>query len=343
MFDANLDTSEAFALVHVATDDSSRSSQSLTFWYRTLPTVAGIKPSLGDVGGGTIVTVTGSGWIAGGEVEAMCQFGVTTVPALSIISPTALTCMTPNNTAVGETTFEVSTNGRDFSSSLKSFDFADVPRIWDIAPRFGSPSGSSNVTVLGDGFVVGDYGDPMCRFGNVTRPATVSPSGYELACRSPPLEEVDISIMDYNEPISVPFAVSSNGYDFSDDIQYTYKIPAVILEISPRNALVGEFIELTITGEHLSGDISTLPLCRLESFGNGSAKLLDETTAFCEVYCGDITRTVVEVGLNGHDYVQNSSSRSNARQRWRFQASRQLGAVDGGTKITVTGANFEQD
>ena len=148
--------------------------------------------------------------------------------------------------------------------------------------------------------------------------------------------------MDYNEPISVPFAVSSNGYDFSDDIQYTYKIPPVILEISPRNAPVGEFIELTITGEHLSGDISTLPLCRLESFGNGSAKLLDETTMFCETY-EDITRTVVEVGLNGHDYVQNSSIAFQCTAALEVSSiTPELGAVDGGTKITVTGANFEE-
>ena len=61
------------------------------FTYDAVPAVTAIAPTSGPVAGGTVVTVTGSGFTAGSTVA----FGTTPATAVTVTSATSLTATSP--------------------------------------------------------------------------------------------------------------------------------------------------------------------------------------------------------------------------------------------------------
>ena len=74
------DNGGGFVVVDIATSTKGHraASQGLVFWYRPIPTLDSLSPSVGRVGGGTTVVVTGSGWLSG-DADLACKFGTNEV------------------------------------------------------------------------------------------------------------------------------------------------------------------------------------------------------------------------------------------------------------------------
>ena len=153
------------------------------FTYRPAAAVSSVWPLRGASEGGTPVTVLGSGFSSAAEaVGALrCRMNATVVAA-AYVSESALVC---NSTASGSghVSVEVSTNGREYTSSGVQFEVVSVS-VRGIAPWSGPALGGTVVTIAGSR--LGQSSDFLqCRFG-VSSASLASAHGSDgVRCVSP--------------------------------------------------------------------------------------------------------------------------------------------------------------
>ena len=121
-----------------------------TFLFQPVVTVASVWPPMGASEGGTPLTVVGGGFTSASEALGMlhCRFNGTVVHA-AYVSASALAC---NTTALipGQVSVEVSTNGREYSSSGVQFELISL-LMQDLTPWSGPVLGGTVVTIAGTG------------------------------------------------------------------------------------------------------------------------------------------------------------------------------------------------
>jgi hypothetical protein len=115
-----------------------------------------VRPSSGPLEGGTLVTVAGDGFILAGP-DLTCRFAGATVAPAVFLSATAITCATPPRAVVGPVSIDVTTNGKDYSSTpitRAAFHYYVNPTISAVSPLSAPtvPSASMVLTVHGTGF-----------------------------------------------------------------------------------------------------------------------------------------------------------------------------------------------
>jgi alpha-tubulin suppressor-like RCC1 family protein len=113
------------------------------------PTVTGVKPRRGPVGGGTMVTITGTDFIG----ETAVKFGAVTASSVTVNSDTSITATTPAE-AAGVVNVTV---GNDWgtSSTSRADRFRFTPTVTGVNPTSGPAAGGTSVTVTGTGFATG--------------------------------------------------------------------------------------------------------------------------------------------------------------------------------------------
>jgi alpha-tubulin suppressor-like RCC1 family protein len=149
------------------------------FTYLPPPTVTGVSPSNGPVGGGTTVTISGTDFTGATAVK----FGSIAATSFTVNSATSITALSPAQSA-GSVNLAVATpNGTSASTKADRFKFK--PTITNLSPNTGSTSGGTTVTVTGTGFVEGmttiKFGSTLgssvkCTSWNVAEPSV------ETAC-----------------------------------------------------------------------------------------------------------------------------------------------------------------
>jgi len=136
-------------------------------WSSNVPTVSAISPTSGSISGGTPMTITGTGFVAGSTVNFVEESGgvptmdnqVVVVPAsgVTVNSPTSISVVVPAVT-VGVTYFVTVTtpSGTSAYGSNDIFTFGAVPpTVTSLSPSVGSIAGGTSMTVTGTGFVKG--------------------------------------------------------------------------------------------------------------------------------------------------------------------------------------------
>jgi Pro-kumamolisin, activation domain/IPT/TIG domain len=114
------------------------------------PTVTKLSPNKGPAGGGTTVTITGTGFVGTPQVK----FGVAQGTNVKVVSATSLTVLAPANGA-GTVDVTVSTaNGISAITTKDRFKYAK-PTVTGLSPSTGGAAGGTAVTVTGTGFVAG--------------------------------------------------------------------------------------------------------------------------------------------------------------------------------------------
>ncbi|MFD4607291.1 IPT/TIG domain-containing protein [Streptomyces sp. NPDC058440] len=106
------------------------------------PTVSSISPAQGASSGGTVVTVTGTGFTG---VTAV-QFGGGAATSFTVLSGTQLTAITPAGTGavnVGVTT------GQGTSTQTVTYTYVAAPAVLGVTPSQGPISGGTSVTLTG--------------------------------------------------------------------------------------------------------------------------------------------------------------------------------------------------
>lgn len=120
-----------------------------TFTYDNVPAVTAITPTQGPLSGGTVITLTGSAFIAGSTsvtVGGQPCAGVTVAPDAT------LSCTTPPGVG-GAAAVVVTTPGG--ASTPVTFTYDNVPSLTDISPREGPDSGGTTLSLQGGAFIAG--------------------------------------------------------------------------------------------------------------------------------------------------------------------------------------------
>ncbi len=141
------------------------------------PVVTSISPAAGPTTGGTTVTITGNGFVAGSTVA----FGAYAATLVSVTSPTTITAISPAGAGTVNVTV-TTTYGTSAISVADQFTYG-APTVSAISPSTGPTTGGTTVTITGSGFVAGStvaFGAYAGTSVNVTSPTTitaVSPAG----------------------------------------------------------------------------------------------------------------------------------------------------------------------
>nr|MDA8292419.1 IPT/TIG domain-containing protein [Actinomycetota bacterium] len=165
------------------------------------PQVSGVSPSSGPISGGTVVTITGSGFAAASTSAVHVSFGSAAATVTSVNSTTITVVAPPASSTTGSAPFGpaggvdvVVTQGVPASSSAvgpaSRFEYvlagpasSSSPVVTGIGPSGGNVSGGSAVTVYGAGFA---SATPTVTFGGVPSSSVHVLGDTELTAVVPP-------------------------------------------------------------------------------------------------------------------------------------------------------------
>lgn len=195
--------------------------------------ITGIAPSTGPTSGGTVVTITGTGFWHSTSVA----FGGTAATSVTYLSSNELQAVTPTHTS-GAVTVSV-TSGRNQSATLAGgFTYSGSTTgtigVSSISPTQGPASGGTVVTVNGSGFQTG----ATVMFGSTQSSTVTIASSTQLDAMSPPENAgtVGITVTDPNaQSSSLPSA-------------FTYTSGPSVSSVSPTSGPVTGGTTVTILG-----------------------------------------------------------------------------------------------
>ena len=120
-----------------------------------VPAVSGVTPNAGPTGGGTSVTISGSGFAAGATV----RFGGVAATSVNVNGSTSITAITPAH-AAGSVSVVVTNPDNQSGTLTGGYTYtapgpAPAPTISSVSPNSGTASGGTLLTITGGGFSSG--------------------------------------------------------------------------------------------------------------------------------------------------------------------------------------------
>jgi hypothetical protein len=156
---------------------STPSTADLYSYFFAQPSVSGVSPASGPVGGGTAVTITGNALIGATRVE----FGGTPASSFVVNSNSSITAIAPAGT--GGTEVNITVSGPGGTSAVNASDqYAYGPIVTGLSPSTGSTLGGTTVALRGAGF----SGASAVRFGAVPATSFTVDSATLITATSPP-------------------------------------------------------------------------------------------------------------------------------------------------------------
>jgi hypothetical protein len=156
---------------------TSATSASDLYTYEALPTVTAVAPAAGPTAGGTTVTITGTGFVAGASVS----FANLSATNVVVVNATTITATSPAHGA-GTVNVTVTTpGGTSGTSSAARFTYLVAPTVTKLAPSSGPAAGGTAVTINGTGFVAG----ATVAFGNKQATNVVVVSATTITATAP--------------------------------------------------------------------------------------------------------------------------------------------------------------
>ena len=286
------------------------------------PTVSAILPTSGTTTGGTSVTITGTGFLAGASVS----FGSSSATNVNITSSTSVTATTP--AAVASTVNVVITNTDGQSGTLTAgYTYVSpnpAPTVTAISPVSGSTSGGTAITVYGTGFLSG----ATLTLGTAATNVNIINSTSLTATTAA-----------HTAGVTNVTVTNTDGQSGTLSNAYTYTNPApTVSTISPSSGTTGGGTPITITGTGFLVGASV-------TFGGSSATNISivsatSITAVTPAHAAGpinvvVTNTDSQSGTlaNGYSYVLYPPPRMTA-------VSPVSGPTGGGTSVSITGTGF---
>jgi len=207
------------------------------------PTTTGITPATGLQAGGTAVTITGTGFLAGATVK----FGGTLATNVSVVSATSITATSPAH-AAGIVDVVV-TNTDNKSATLPqafTYEFPE-PTIAGVAPSTGPTTGGTPVTITGTNFQSG----ATVTFG--ARPATdvTVVSATSITARTPlgpASEQLAVDVV-----VTNPDTKSATAHP-----GFTYTVPSLaVVSVTPNIVLPATSVTITIFGAGFTSAVAS--------------------------------------------------------------------------------------
>ena len=262
-------------------------------------TLTSFSPVAGPASGGTLVTVTGSGFL--GLSSLSCTFGLLSVAAVYVNTVTVV-CPSAPLLASGNVTLGVASNAADYVYAASMYEYYPLPTVTSVLPAFVPAASATALTFDGSGFVVSSLA-VVCGFnssvGQLTSTAATSTNSTAVACLSP----VSASATNYRLLLSLNGA--SNWLDTGLYL-HTYT-PAVLLSVFPAALSVAGNALLTVTG---SGFVSNTDIVCSTGGTITPAMYINSTTTFClapaSTSPGTVSLSLLTSG--GMPYSSNSLS-----------------------------------
>gem|GEM_PF-1342349 len=299
------------------------------FTYNTTPTIGLISPSSGPQEGGTLLTITGTGF--GGTVNVT----IGGVPArdVTLNTSTTITCTTPGSTSWGDVdvTVQSSTNG----TAHGAFTYRRTPEITSVTPSSGPQGGGTTIRITGSNFC-----EALTDTVDVTV-GRVAATGVHLVSD---VTGVYIECVTANSPdyglVSVSIRSATHGTATKAEA-FTYVPPTpTIATITPNEGPLLETTNITITGQHFENTVNV-------TIGSLAASNVvvnaGKTQIQCQVPPGVTTGPVpVTVSSSSHGTVTVDNGFRYNPTMIIMGVNPAEGSIDGGTTVTITGTNFVQ-
>jgi hypothetical protein len=190
------------------------------------PRFSGLSPTFGMAGGGTSVTISGTGFTGATEVD----FGTVPATNFTVNSDTSITAVTPPSAPGTVDVTVISGGGTSVTGSVDQYTFYSQPSVTSVSPNSGPVGGGYVITVTGTNFTGTTgvmFGDVACGF-SVVNEATLSV--FVPASDSQPGDSVDITV-------TSPGGTSPGTH--AD--QFTYTAPADVA-LSPTKGPAGRAV-----------------------------------------------------------------------------------------------------
>jgi hypothetical protein len=294
----------------------------------TPPEIVAITPAFGNTNGGTVTIVTGTLFEASATLR--CRFGFNDSKA-SFINRTAVRCVTPPSFVVGSVKVSISSDGIEYSASQGNevrYLYTTSAIVKTIVPSFGSPEGSTLLTIAGENFAVGEA--ITCSFGEL-RAACEAVSTTRIMCRSPASKQTG--------PVSVTVSKRHEQESLLGSSMFTYAWPPHVTRIEPSHGSARGQSGTVITG---SGFQNSPTLVCFFGSTSSAAQWLSPTSVRC-VTPPSNGPSLVTVGVSNNGI--NHYATSNATYRFVpacavLSVTPRSGSTSGNMSIKITGKNF---
>jgi hypothetical protein len=277
------------------------------------PTVTGLNPSFGPAAGGTLVTITGTGFTGVTAVD----FGTNPATSETVISPTSISAQSPAGSGIVNVTV-TATGGTSPITSADEFTYG--PTVTGLSPSSGPAAGGTVVSIIGTGFT----GATAVHFGTAPGTNLTVTNDTSLSVTSPAGSGV------VNVTVTTPAGTSP----ITSSDEFTYPLVPTVTGLSPSSGPAAGGTFVTITGTSFTGatavDFGPNPATNVTVVSNTSI------TATSPAGAGVVDVTVTAPG--------GTSATSPADQFTYGPTvtglSPRSGPVTGGTLVTVTGTSL---
>ncbi|MFA6363344.1 beta strand repeat-containing protein [Methanoregula sp.] len=317
-------------------------TNSTGFIYEDVPAITGVSPAFGTTAGGDVITITGTGNLAGASKVYINE----TLLTPTSITSTSVKVTTPTGVA-GWVKVNITTPGgvsADNSGVFKYYGFANITGVSTTNTGFGLDNGTvlggTTVTITGTNLTTAS----AVYFNNTAATIVGTPTATSITVTSPayPLFSTGTNWLATNNTLKVPVNVTTMAGNTTDIFgNFTYNIPLPnITSISPTTGSTAGGYQVTITGKNFTA-------AKVVYFGN-----LANTTAGLTVSSDgtSVTATVPSSSTIGDVNVNVTTPAGTTVDTAKFTyaagtptittVSPAMGSDNGGQWVNITGEGF---
>jgi hypothetical protein len=262
-----------------------------------IPVVTGVSPAEGTTGGGTLVTISGSGFSSPATVSFGTKAG--TSPS---ISSTSITVTSPAETSGTVDVTVTTVHGTSLTSLADEFTFAGspvLPTVTGVVPSTGSTAGSTPVTITGTNFLgvtAVDFGAGRAATGVHIQ------SNTQITATTPPgvAGTVDVTV---TTPGGTSPTISA------DHFMYVAPVVPSVVRVSPSSGPTSGGTTVAITGTNFTGASAVIFGAATASFTvNSSSQITAHSPAGTGTVNVRVTGPGGTSGTNSSDEFSYTSS-----------------------------------
>ena len=278
--------------------------------------VSSCAPNSGGTGGGTYVTVYGSGF----EQVTNVTFGGVSATGITVHNDSTITCYAPGHSAGAINVSVYGTNGRQ-GDGYGIYTYFDPPSVTGNDPASGSTNGGTYVTVYGAGFL---NGVQSVVFGDVYATGITVINTNVLTCYTPARAAIGVDIA-----VNTTYGSARGG-------GYTFVNPPAVSTCTPNRGTRYGGTPVTITGAYLTG-VSNV------TFGGVAATsvvVVNDNTITCVTPAVAAAGVVNIVASNGYGAGTGVSLFTYVSLPTVTSCTPNQGPEDLPTPVTIGGTNF---
>ena len=300
------------------------------FFYHAVPTLTDVSPPSGSYQGGTVITLTGSGFLD--FAPGLNTVLVGGIPATNVVVVDDLTLLAETPPGSFGTTVDVEVQNTNGTAILPGgYSYSAAPSVVAVLPPTGVPHGGTPVTIIGQGFLDDGAGTNTVLFGTLLATGVVVVDDSTLTCVTPAAlgpGDVDVSVTNTNGT-----GVLGAGFKYST--------PPVLTSIAPTSGTSIGGTTVTLTG---SGFQDTSPGINVVTFGGLPATgvvVLSDVSLTCVTPSGAAGGTVDVTVTNDNGSATLTSAYTYHPLPTLTAVSPPTGSSLGGTSATLTGSGFQ--